>query len=140
MGFLTDKTSSGTLEQDIIDIGINQMGKKEYNDLKPEAKKLLDEYASDMVKAFKAFLERQTFNITHMDAPVVIQPINPWMPGPSQTFGLTVMVPMAPPVPFFMTSPLYGRSQISKDVDKIGVPQVGRNVKDSKVQLLKPED
>ena len=68
MGFLTTGESSGRLEQDIIDIGIKQMNRKEYYELKPEAKKLLDSYAKDLVNAFKAFLKRQTFQITNMEA------------------------------------------------------------------------
>ena len=66
--------SSGTLEQDIKDIEIKQMGKSEYNDLKPEAKKLLDTYAEDLVGAVKAFLMRQEFQITDMEAVGMIQP------------------------------------------------------------------
>ena len=54
--------SSGTLEQDIKDIGIKQMGKSEYNELNDGAKKLLDSYAKDLVGALKAFIMRQEFH------------------------------------------------------------------------------
>ena len=63
--------SSGTLEQDIKDIGIKRMGRKEYNKLSDEAKKLLDDYAEELVGALKAFLMRQEFQITDKEGNTV---------------------------------------------------------------------
>ena len=131
--------SSGTLEQDIKDIGIKQMGKSEYNDLKPEAKKLLDTYAEDLVGAVKAFLMRQEFQITDMEAVGMIQP------GSIGVIGGTSS-PAAPGAPVTLLAPANNPApipinvQISQTSNKVGLPAVNTNVKTSVIKLLKPED
>ena len=131
--------SSGTLEQDIKDIGIKQMGKKEYDELKPEAKKLLDSYAEDLDGAVKAFLMSQEFQITDMEAVGMIQP------GSISVVGGTSS-PSAPGAPVTLLAPAQNAApipinvQISQTSNKVGLPAVHTNVKTSVIKLLKPED
>ena len=67
--------SSGNLEKDIKNIAIKQMGgDKDYNALDFDGKDKIDSYAEDLTGAIKAFLQRQEFNITDMEAVGMIQP------------------------------------------------------------------
>ncbi len=135
--------SSGTLEQDIKDIGIKRMGRKEYDKLKPEAKKLLDDYAEELTGALKAFLMRQEFQITDMDAVGTLLPnkiqVAGGVSGPTPGFG----APIAGPAlvgPATNINPVTIAVQISQTSNKHGNPSVNKNVKTSVIKLLKPED
>ncbi len=135
--------SSGTLEQDIKDIGIKRMGRKEYNKLSDEAKKLLDDYAEELVGALKAFLMRQEFQITDMDAVGTLLPnkiqVAGGVSGPTPGFG----APIAGPAlvgPATNINPITIAVQISQTSNKHGNPSVNKNVKTSVIKLLKPED
>ena len=142
MGFLTTGESSGRLEQDIIDIGIKQMNRKEYDELKPEAKKLLDSYAKDLVNAFKAFLKRQTFQITNMEAVGMINAGTIKIAGgtttPAAPGAPVSILPAAPAVNTNNPSCLVQISQTSNKI--LGNPKVQNNVKTSEVKLLTPVD
>ena len=142
MGFLTTGESSGRLEQDIIDIGIKQMNRKEYYELKPEAKKLLDSYAKDLVNAFKAFLKRQTFQITNMEAVGMINAGTIKIAGgtttPAAPGAPVSILPAAPAVNTNNPSCLVQISQTSNKI--LGNPKVQNNVKTSEVKLLTPVD
>lgn len=135
--------SSGTLEQDIKDIGIKQMGKSEYNELNDGAKKLLDSYAKDLVGALKAFIMRQEFQITDMDAVGTLLPnkiqIAGGVSGPTPGLGAPIVGP-ALVGPATNINPVTIAVQISQRSNKHGNPNVNKNVKTSVIKLLKPED
>jgi len=119
--------SSGNLESDIKEIAINQMGgKKAYNDLDSDSKDKVDSYAEDLTGAIKAFLKRQEFNITDMEAVGMI------LPGKINTVGSAVAQSNVAPIPISV--------QISQTSNKVGLPQVLQNVKSSVIKLLKPRD
>jgi len=140
------ENGTGTLSGDFLDISIDQMGRDVYNDATPDVKFQMKKYHDDMAAAIKMYLQRQTFNITNMDAPVVIPSMNPWLPvSPPQVFTTLYPIPSTPAaVPpgaaISLGTPLYGRSQISEDENSIGYPNVRQNVKSSAVKLLEPED
>mgnify|MGYP003626989611 CR=1 FL=1 len=135
--------SSGTLEQDIKDIGIKQMGKSEYNELNDGAKKLLDSYAKDLVGALKAFLMRQEFQITDMDAVGTLLPnkiqIAGGVSGPTPGLGAPIVGPV-PVAPANNIKPVPIKVQISQTSNKVGLLDVHENVKPSVIKLLKPKD
>jgi len=137
---------TGTLGGDFLEISKEQMGMKVYIDASPDVKFQMKRFHDDMAAAIKMYLQRQTFNITQMDAPVVIPSMNPWTPGaPPQVFTTLYPIPSTPgAVPpgaaISLGTPLYGRSQISEDENLIGFPNVQQNVRSSEVRLLEPED
>tara|TARA_B100000941_G_C28486668_1_gene545403 strand:- start:987 stop:1430 length:444 start_codon:yes stop_codon:yes gene_type:complete len=147
MAFDSNRDINQSLATDFLEIAIEQMGRDVYNGMSPQAKRKLKTYNDNMATAVKYYLQRQTFNITQMDAPVVIPSINPWLPpgAPPQVFSTLYPIPSTPAaVPpgavISLGTPLFGRSQISEDQNRIGQPQVNQNVKKSKVRLLEPED
>ena len=133
--------SSGTLEQDIKDIGIKRMGRKEYDKLKDPAKKLLDDYAEDLVGAVKAFLMRQEFQITDMEAVGLIQIGSISVAGGTTTPAAPgAPVSILPVAPANNVKPVPIKVQISQTSNKVGLPDVPKNVKPSVIKLLKPKD
>ena len=133
--------SSGTLEQDIKDIGIKRMGGKEYNKLSDEAKKLLDDYAEELVGALKAFLMRQEFQITDMEAVGLIQIGSISVAGGTTTPAAPgAPVSILPVAPANNIKPVPIKVQISQTSNKVGLPGVPKNVKPSVIKLLKPKD
>ncbi|OUX53303.1 MAG: hypothetical protein CBE47_03620 [Pelagibacteraceae bacterium TMED287] len=119
--------SSGNLEKDIKDIAIQQMGgNKAYNALDSDGKGKIDSYAEDLTGAIKAFLQRQEFNITDMEAVGMIQP------GQVNVVGSPAAQSNVVPIPISV--------QISQTSNKVGLPQVFQNVKTSVIKLLKSED
>ena len=133
--------SSGTLEQDIKDIGIKRMGRKEYDKLKEPAKKLLDDYAEELVGAVKAFLMRQEFQITDMEAVGLIQIGSISVAGGTTTPAAPgAPVSILPVAPANNIKPVPIKVQISQTSNKVGLPDVPKNVKPSVIKLLKPKD
>ena len=133
--------SSGTLEQDIKDIGIKRMGRKEYDKLESPAKKLLDDYAEELVGAVKAFLMRQEFQITDMEAVGLIQIGSISVAGGTTTPAAPgAPVSILPVAPANNIKPVPIKVQISQTSNKVGLPGVPKNVKPSVIKLLKPED
>ena len=150
--------SSGNLRLDLIRITIDQMGDA-YKNLTPDAVKKIDVKAESMVTALTEWLKRQTFNITYMDAPVVIPSKYPFEPetgaelpqilikpgavktiGPvSPTGGLLPGASNA--IPIQMGLSLYGRAQLAKNPNDnlVGFPTVQQNVRTSEVKLLEAE-
>jgi len=119
--------SSGNLEKDIKNIAIKQMGgNKAYNNLDSDGKGKIDGYAEELTGAIKAFLERQEFNISDMEAVGMIQP------GQINTVGSPAAQSNVAPIPI--------KVQISQTSNKVGLPQVFQNVKSSVIKLIKPED
>ena len=132
--------SSGNLEKDIKDIAIKQMGgNKAYNALDSDGKGKIDDYAEDLTGAIKAFMGRQELNITNMEAVGMIQP------GSIQVIGGT-STPSAPGAPVSLIAPAQNVApipisvQISQTSNKVGLPDVFRNVKKTIIKLLKPRD
>ena len=128
--------SSGTLEQDIKDIAIKQMGGEEtYRSLDVAGRNKIDSYASDLTGAIKAFLERQEMRITNMEAVGLIRPGSIQVTG-----GLTT--PAAPGAPVSLVNPAINVKpikllvQISQTSNKVGLPDVFRNVKKTIVRFL----
>ena len=106
--------------------------------LNDEAKKLLDSYAEDLVGAVKAFLMRQEFQITDMEAVGLIQTgsIGSW-------WYFNTCAPGAPVTlvaPANNINPVPINVQISQTSNKVGLPDVHSNVKTSVIKLLKPKD
>ena len=133
--------SSGTLEQDIKNIGIKRMGRKEYDKLKDPAKKLLDDYAEELVGAVKAFLMRQEFQITDMEAVGLIQIGSISVAGGTTTPAAPgAPVSILPVAPANNVKPVPIKVQISQTSNKVGLPDVPKNVKPSVIKLLKPKD
>jgi len=133
--------SSGTLEQDIKDIGIKRMGRKEYDKLESPAKKLLDDYAEELVGAVKAFLMRQEFQITDMEAVGLIQIGSISVAGGTTTPAAPgAPVSILPVAPANNIKPVPIKVQISQTSNKVGLPDVPKNVKPSVIKLLKPKD
>jgi len=133
--------SSGTLEQDIKDIGIKRMGRKEYDKLEEPAKKLLDDYAEELVGAVKAFLKRQEFQITDMEAVGLIQIGSIQVAGGTTTPAAPgAPVSILPVAPANNIKPVPIKVQISQTSNKVGLPDVPKNVKPSVIKLLKPKD
>ena len=133
--------SSGTLEQDIKDIGIKRMGRKEYDKLESPAKKLLDDYAEELVGAVKAFLMRQEFQITDMEAVGLIQIGSISVAGGTTTPAAPgAPVSILPVAPANNIKPVPIKVQISQTSNKVGLPDVPKNVKPSIIKLLKPKD
>ena len=133
--------SSGTLEQDIKDIGIKRMGRKEYDKLESPAKKLLDDYAEELVGAVKAFLMRQEFQITDMEAVGLIQIGSISVAGGTTTPAAPgAPVSILPVAPANNIKPVPIKVQISQTSNKVGLPGVPKNVKPSVIKLLKPKD
>ena len=133
--------SSGTLEQDIKNIGIKRMGRKEYDKLESPAKKLLDDYAEELVGAVKAFLMRQEFQITDMEAVGLIQIGSISVAGGTTTPAAPgAPVSILPVAPANNIKPVPIKVQISQTSNKVGLPGVPKNVKPSVIKLLKPED
>ena len=119
--------SSGNLEKDIKNIAIKQMGgNKAYNTLDSDGKGKIDGYAEELTGAIKAFLERQEFNISDMEAVGMIKP------GEVNVVGSPAAQSNIVPIPI--------KVQISQTSNKVGLPQVFRNVKTSVIKLLKPKD
>ena len=133
--------SSGTLEQDIKNIGIKRMGRKEYDKLKDPAKKLLDDYAEELVGAVKAFLMRQEFQITDMEAVGLIQIGSISVAGGTTTPAAPgAPVSILPVAPANNVKPVPIKVQISQTSNKVGLPDVPKNGKPSVIKLLKPTD
>ena len=138
--------SSGKLEQDIKDIAIKQMGGSEvYNTLDPDGRNKIDGYASDMTNAIKAFLERQEFNITDMEEVVMIIPVDIQMGGQAipTAGGPIVINPLAPKAtPGYVANvefiPI--KVQLSQTSNRVGLPEVFQNVKNTIIKLLNPKD
>tara|TARA_Y100000356_G_scaffold133812_1_gene141633 strand:- start:1217 stop:1651 length:435 start_codon:yes stop_codon:yes gene_type:complete len=140
--------SSGTLEQDIKDIAIKQMGGEEtYRSLDAAGRNKIDSYASDLTGAIKAFLERQEFNITDMEAVGMIQP------DAIQIVGTSVNVAPGAPAVFLPTpakpgtigyasnvNPIPIKVQLSQTSNRVGLPEVLQNVKKTIIKLLNPRD
>ncbi len=150
--------SLGNLRADLIKITIDQLGGS-YDALTPASVKKIDAKAYAMVGALTAWLQRQTFNITYMDAPVVIPSKYPFepetgtelpqiliKPGTVKTMG-----PVSPtggllpgasnPIRISMGLSLYGRAQLAENPQDnlVGFPTVQQNVRTSEVKLLDPE-
>ena len=92
---------------------------------KPEAKKLLDDYAEELTGALKAFLMRQEFQITDMDAVGTLLPnkiqVAGGVSGPTPGFG----APIAGPAlvgPATNINPVTIAVQISQTSNKHGNP------------------
>jgi len=140
--------SSGKLEQDIKDIAIKQMGgEKVYRSLDPTGKNKIDSYAADLTGAIKAFLERQEFNITDMEAVGMI-PVDA-----IQVAGASINVPPGAPAVFTPTPakpgtlgylsntlPIPIKVQLSQTSNKVGLPEVLQNVKKTIIKLLNSRD
>ena len=119
--------SSGKLEKDIKNIAIKQMGgNRAYNNLDSDGKGKIDSYAEELTGAIKAFLQRQEFNISDMEAVGMIKP------GEINTVGSPAAQSNVAPIPISV--------QISQRSNKVGLPQVFQNVKSSVIKLIKPED
>ena len=60
--------SSENLKDDLKQIAIDRIGQEEYDNLDNISKQKIDSYVSEQMIALQAFLTRQTFTITDMEA------------------------------------------------------------------------
>jgi len=138
MALRRPRDSGGTLHNDLKDIAIdrlNYVDENVYDNLDRESKRKIDEYTREQAVAMRAFLERQEMKITNMEAVGIIRPGSIQVTG-----GLTT--PAAPGAPVSLVNPAINVKpikllvQISQTSNKVGLPQVFRNVKKSIVRFL----
>ena len=138
MALRRPRDSGGTLHNDLKDIAIdrlNYVDENVYDNLDRESKRKIDEYTREQAVAMRAFLERQEMKITNMEAVGIIRPGSIQVTG-----GLTT--PAAPGTPVSLVNPAINAKpikllvQISQTSNKVGLPQVFRNVKKSIVRFL----
>ena len=60
--------SSENLKEDLKQIAIDRIGQQEYDNLDAISKQKIESYVSEQLIALQAFLVRQTFTITEMEA------------------------------------------------------------------------
>ena len=62
------KDSSENLKDDLKQIAIDRIGQEEYDNLDNISKQKIESYVNEQLIALQAFLTRQTFTITDMEA------------------------------------------------------------------------
>ena len=138
MALRQPRDSTGRLQNDFKEIAIdrlNYVDENAYNNLDRESKRKIDEYTREQAVAMRAFLERQEMKITNMEAVGLIRPGSIQVTG-----GLTT--PAAPGAPVSLVNPAINVKpikllvQISQTSNKVGLPEVFRNVKKTIVRFL----
>ena len=130
--------SKGKIQDDLKQIAIdriNYVDENAYNNLDDISKRKIDDYTREQAVAMRAFLERQEMKITNMEAVGLIRPGSIQVTG-----GLTT--PAAPGAPVSLVNPAINVKpikllvQISQTSNKVGLPEVFRNVKKTIVRFL----
>ena len=130
--------SKGKIQDDLKQIAIDRINyadENAYNNLDDISKRKIDDYTEEQAIAMRAFLERQELRITNMEAVGLIRPGSIQVTG-----GLTT--PAAPGAPVSLVNPAINVKpikllvQISRTSNKVGLPEVIRNVKKTIVRFM----
>ena len=131
-------SSKGKIQDDLKQIAfdrINYADENAYNNLDDISKRKIDDYTREQAVAMRAFLERQEMRITNMEAVGLIRP------GSIQVTG-GLSTPSAPGAPVSLVNPAINVKpikllvQISQTSNKVGLPEVIRNVKKTIVRFM----
>ena len=131
-------SSKGKIQDDLKQIAIDRINyadENAYNNLDDISKRKIDDYTEEQAIAMRAFLERQELRITNMEAVGLIRPGSIQVTG-----GLTT--PAAPGAPVSLVNPAINVKpikllvQISRTSNKVGLPEVIRNVKKTIVRFM----
>ena len=141
MALRQPRDSSGDLRDDLKQIAIDRIGQSEYDAMDNISKQKIDEFTNEQAVAIQAFLQRQELNITDMEAYGVIEP------GKIRTLPATVTGATAPGggplLPGALASSTRNsnrikfRVQISDTSNKVGIPEVARQVKRTLVRFVR---
>ena len=138
MALRQPRDSTGRLQKDFKEIAIdrlNYVDENAYSDLDDISKRKIDDYTKEQAVAMRAFLERQEMRITNMEAVGLIRP------GSIQVTG-GLSTPSAPGAPVSLVNPAINVKpikllvQISRTSNKVGLPEVIRNVKKTIVRFM----
>ena len=141
MALRRPKDSSGDLRDDLRQIAIDRIGQSEYDAMDNISKQKIREFTNEQAIAIQAFLQRQELNITDMEAFGIIEPsaikVNPTFVNGG------VVSTLGGPIVNAITSATQNsnrikfRVQISNQSNKLGIPEVGRQVKRTLVKFLR---
>ena len=130
--------SKGKIQDDLKQIAIDRINyadENAYSNLDDISKRKIDDYTREQAIAMRAFLERQEMRITNMEAVGLIRPGSIQVTG-----GLTT--PAAPGAPVSLVNPAINVKpikllvQISQTSNKVGLPEVFRNVRKTIVRFM----
>ena len=131
-------SSKGKIQDDLKQIAIDRINyadENAYSNLDDISKRKIDDYTREQAIAMRAFLERQEMRITNMEAVGLIRPGSIQVTG-----GLTT--PAAPGAPVSLVNPAINVKpikllvQISQTSNKVGLPEVFRNVRKTIVRFM----
>ena len=131
-------SSKGKIQDDLKQIAIDRINyadENAYSNLDDISKRKIDDYTREQAIAMRAFLERQEMRITNMEAVGLIRP------GSIQVTG-GLSTPSAPGAPVSLVNPAINVKpikllvQISQTSNKVGLPEVIRNVKKTIVRFM----
>ena len=130
--------SKGKIQDDLKQIAIdriNYVDENAYNNLDRESKRKIDDYTREQAVAMRAFLERQEMRITNMEAVGIIRPGSIQVTGGMSTPGFGG-IPVSLASPAINVKPIKLLVQISQTSNKVGLPEVIRNVKKTIVRFM----
>ena len=131
-------SSKGKIQDDLKQIAIDRINyadENAYSNLDDISKRKIDDYTREQAIAMRAFLERREMRITNMEAVGLIRP------GSIQVTG-GLSTPSAPGAPVSLVNPAINVKpikllvQISQTSNKVGLPEVIRNVKKTIVRFM----
>ena len=131
-------SSKGKIQDDLKQIAIDRINyadKNAYNNLDDISKRKIDDYTREQAVAMRAFLERQEMRITNMEAVGIIRPGSIQVTGGMSTPGFGG-VPVSLVNPAINVKPIKLLVQISQTSNKVGLPEVFRNVKKTIVRFM----
>ena len=133
--------SSGDLRDDLRQIAIDRIGQSEYDAMDNISKQKIREFTNEQAVAIQAFLQRQELNITDMEAFGIIEPsaikVNPTLVNGGIVSTLGGPIVNAVTSATQNSNRIKFRVQISNQSNKLGIPEVGRQVKRTLVKFLR---
>ena len=141
MALRRPKDSSGDLRDDLRQIAIDRIGQSEYDAMDNISKQKIREFTNEQAVAIQAFLQRQELNITDMEAFGIIEPsaikVNPTLVNGGIVSTLGGPIVNAVTSATQNSNRIKFRVQISNQSNKLGIPEVGRQVKRTLVKFLR---
>jgi len=141
MALRRPKDSSGDLRDDLRQIAIDRIGQSEYDAMDNISKQKIREFTNEQAVAIQAFLQRQELNITDMEAFGIIEPsaikVNPTFVNGGVVSTLGGPIVNAVTSATQNSNRIKFRVQISNQSNKLGIPEVGRQVKRTLVKFLR---
>tara|TARA_B100000085_G_scaffold99074_1_gene90130 strand:- start:525 stop:959 length:435 start_codon:yes stop_codon:yes gene_type:complete len=141
MALRRPKDSSGDLRDDLRQIAIDRIGQSEYDAMDNISKQKIREFTNEQAVAIQAFLQRQELNITDMEAFGIIEPsaikVNPTFVNGGVVSTLGGPIVNAVTSETQNSNRIKFRVQISNQSNKLGIPEVGRQVKRTLVKFLR---